>query len=72
MVMGYSEGLDFIRELAIMDMLDTNHRKAHIKKLWEKYPNDYFEWKKWCIEMNKLPDFFGTRDNPKPIDESKL
>lgn len=72
MVMGYSEGLDFIRELVIMDMLDDNHRKAHIKKLWKKYPSEYLEWKKWCIELDKLPDFFGPHDNPIPIDESKL
>ena len=32
----------------------------------------YFEWKEWCIRLNRLPEFFGTRDNPIPIDESKL
>ena len=30
------------------------------------------EWKEWCIELERLPDFFGTRDNPIPIDESSL
>ena len=32
----------------------------------------YREWKDLCIELGVLPDFFGTRDNPIPIDESKL
>lgn len=72
MVMGYSDGLDFVRELAIMDMLDDDRKRAHVKKLWEKYPSEYFEWKDWCIEYDQLPDFFGTRDDPIPIDESKL
>lgn len=64
--------LNYIQELVIMDSLDYNHRKAHVKKLWKKYPNEYYEWKSWCIRLNKLPDFFGTKDNPIPIDESKL
>ena len=28
--------------------------------------------KNFCIELGVLPDFFGTADNPIPIDESKL
>ena len=28
--------------------------------------------KNWCIRLNRLPDFFGTRDNPIPIDEFEL
>ena len=64
--------LNYIRELVIMDRLDEDHRKAHIKKLWENYPEEYYEWKEWCINLDKLPDFFGTHDNPIHIDESKL
>ena len=64
--------LNYIREVVIMDRLDDDHKKAHVKKLWEKYPEEYYKWKEWCIRLNKLPDFFGTRDNPIPIDESKL
>ena len=37
-----------------------------------KNPLQYYEWKDWCIKLDKLPDFFGTHDNPIPIDESKL
>ena len=46
--------------------------KKYAKKLWEEDPEKYFEWKSFCIRSNLLPDFFGTRDNPIPIDESKL
>ena len=35
-------------------------------------PKSYYKWKEDCIRLNMLPDFFGTRDNPIPIDESKL
>ena len=63
---------DYIRELVIMDRLDYNHKKAHVKKLWEKNPKEYFDWKEWCIRLNKLPDFFGTRDDPIPINEAEL
>ena len=52
--------------------LDYNGKKSHVKELWEENPKTYFQWKNWCIELNRLPDFFGTRDNPIPIDESKL
>ena len=69
---GTVNGLDYILELAIMDNLDNDHRKKHVKKLWEKNPLQYYEWKEWCIKLDKLPDFFGTHNNPIPIDESKL
>ncbi len=59
-------------EVIHMKELDTEGKKAHTKKLWEEDPVKYEEWKKWCIARNRLPDFFGTRDNPIPIDESKL
>ena len=59
-------------EVVNMQYLDYEGKKAHIKKLWEEDPEKYFEWKEWCIQLNRLPDFFGTRDNPIHIDESKL
>ena len=68
---GYGDW-DNIDEVLIMEELDHEGRKAHVKKLWQEDPEKYFEWKEWCIEFNQLPDFFGTCDNPIPIDESKL
>ena len=59
-------------EVVNMKRLDDEGKKAHVKKLWQKDPEKYYEWKEWCIRLNRLPDFFGTRDNPIPIDESKL
>ena len=55
-----------------MEELDQEGKKSHIKKLWEEDPKKYFEWKEWCIRLNRLPDFFGTNDDPILIDESKL
>ena len=68
---GYG-GDDNIDEVLIMEKLDHEEKKSHIKKLWKENPQKYFEWKDWCIRLNQLPDFFGTRDNPSFIDESKL
>ena len=68
---GYG-GDDNIDEVLIMEELDHESKKAHIKELWKKDPKKYYEWKEWCIRLNHLPNFFGTRDNPIPIDESKL
>ena len=59
-------------EVIHMEELDYEGKKAHVKKLWEEDSESYYRWKKWCIERNRLPDFFGTRDNPIPVDESKL
>lgn len=61
-----------ISEVLKMEELDSEGKKAHAKKLGEDDPKKYSEWKKWCIYLDQLPDFFGTRDNPIPIDESKL
>ena len=61
-----------IAEVRNMRRLDNNGKKAHVKKLWQEDPEKYTEWKNWCIELDRLPDFFGTADNPIPIDESKL
>lgn len=55
-----------------MKHLDDEAKKAYVKKLWEEDPEKYYEWKAWCIRLNRLPDFFGTRDNPIDIDESEL
>lgn len=71
-MLGNPGGLDYILQLVIMDSLDDKHKRAHVKKLLKKYPDEYYEWKEWCIRLSKLPDFFGTKDNPIPIDESKL
>ena len=68
---GYGDW-DNIDEVLIMEELDYEGKKAYIKKLWQDDPKKYFEWKEWCIELDQLPDFFGTSDNPIPIDESKL
>ncbi|MCQ2737568.1 MAG: hypothetical protein MJ224_03075 [archaeon] len=59
-------------EVMNMEELSYDDQKAHVKKLWQEDPKKYFEWKERCIRFNSLPDFFGTRDNPIPIDESKL
>ena len=61
-----------ITEILNFEKLDQEGKKARAKKLWEKDPEKYYEWKEYCIRCNQLPDFFGTRDNPIPIDESKL
>ena len=63
---------DNIDEVLIMEDLDQEGKKSHIKKLWKEDPKKYFEWKEWCIRLNRLPDFFGTSDDPILIDESKL
>ena len=59
-------------EIVHMEKLDYEGKKKHIKKLWQEDPEKYLEWKHRCIELGQLPDFFGTADNPIPIDESKL
>lgn len=59
-------------EVRKMRRLDYKGKINHIKELWQEDPEKYYEWKAWCIARNRLPDFFGTRDDPIPIDESKL
>ena len=60
-------------EIAHMRSLSYEEQKAHVKKLWREDPEKYYEWKEeCCIRLSMLPDFFGTADNPIPIDESKL
>ena len=55
-----------------MDKLDDEGKKAYVKKLWQEDPETYYEWKAWCIRLGRLPDFFGTENNPIHVDESKL
>ena len=60
-------------KVSSMRRLSPDDQKAYVKKLWQEDPKKYSEWKEdYCIRLNRLPDFFGTRDNPIPIDESKL
>ena len=59
-------------EIVEMRELSYEEQKAYVKKLWQKDPEKYYEWKEYCIELDRLPEFFGTHDNPKEIDESKL
>ena len=59
-------------EVLHMEELNYEDKKAYVKRLWQEDPKKYYEWKKYCISRNRLPDFFGTRDHPIPIDESKL
>ena len=61
-----------VTEILNFEKLDYEGKKARAKKLWQEDPEKYNEWKSFCIRCNQLPDFFGTRDNPIPIDESKL
>ena len=60
-------------EVVEMEELSYEEQKAYVKKLWQEDPEKYYEWKElFCIPLDLLPDFFGTHDNPIPIDESKL
>ena len=52
--------------------LSPANQKAKIKELWKSDSETYLEWKNWCVDCNRLPNLFGTRDNPIHIDESKL
>ncbi|WP_458456206.1 hypothetical protein [Methanobrevibacter sp.] len=58
----------------VVHMRKKNHedQKEYVKKLWLDDPKKYYEWKEECIRLDMLPDFFGTHDDPIPIDESKL
>ncbi len=47
-------------------------KKIMLKNYGKKTLKNIFEWKDWCIRLNRLPEFFGTRDNPIAIHESKL
>ena len=70
-IKGYGEQDNFY-EAGVMKELDHEGKKKYAKKLWEEDPKKYYEWKEWCIDLDVLPDFFGTHDNPIDIDESKL
>ena len=68
---GYGE-FGNLAEVVEMRELTYEEQKAYVKKLWQENPVKYNEWKEFCIKYDQLPDFFGTSDNPIPIDESKL
>lgn len=55
-----------------MKKMNDSEIRAFVKKLWQEDPEKYYEWKEYCIELDRLLEFFGTHDNPKEIDESKL
>ena len=60
-------------EVVEMEELSPEEQKAYVKKLWQEDPKKYYEWKElFVMKSNLLPEFFGTLDNPIPIDESKL
>lgn len=59
-------------EVLHMRQQDAEGKKKYAKMLWQEDPKRYEEWKNFCIDLGALPDFFGTADNPIPIDESKL
>ena len=56
-----------------VNTLETKEEKLqYIKDMWLANPEEYEEWKEWCIYGDSLPDIFGTYEDPIPIDESKL
>ena len=61
-----------VAEIVHMEQKDPEEQKKYAKKLWQEDSEKYYEWKKFCMEAGQLADFFGTIDNPIPIDESKL
>lgn len=72
MLFGESGRINYIDEILTIEELNDEGKKNHIKKLYEEDPVAYLEFKNFCMELNELPDIFGTHDNPIPIDESKL
>ena len=68
---GYGE-FGNLAEVVEMEEMSYEEQKAHVKKLWQEDSVKYTEWKEYCINLDLLPEFFGTRDNPKEIDETKL
>ena len=68
---GYGE-FGNLAEVVEMEEMSYEEQKAHVKKLWQEDSVKYTEWKEYCINLDLLPEFFGTHDNPKEIDESKL
>jgi len=66
---GEWDNLLHVRRLKKLNLKD---QKNYIKHLWAEFPEEYSEWKAWCVRLNRLPNLFGTRDNPISIDESNL
>ena len=50
-IIGY--GRRNITEVIIMKNLDSLGKKDYIKKLWQEDPKKYYEWKNWCIRLNR-------------------
>ena len=67
---GMLRNTDEIMSIEELDCLEE--KKAYIKELWLENPRAYYQWKSYCINCEKLPELFGTKDNPIHIDESKL
>ncbi len=67
----YGTFANLILVMQIKKLSPTN-QKAKIKELWKSDSKTYLEWKNWCVDCNRLPNLFGTRDNPIHIDECKL
>lgn len=63
---------DNLSHVVFLEDMDDSNRREYIKELYLKDSEKYFEWKEWCMELDQLPDIFGTIDNPLPFDESKL
>ena len=68
---GYGE-FGNLAEVVEMEAMSYEEQKVHVKKLWQDDPVKYVEWKEYCVYLDLLPEFFGTHENPIPIDESKL
>ena len=58
--------------IVVLRKMSPSDRLKYIKKLWLDNPSAYKEWKEECLQLNQLPELFGTHDNPILIDESKL
>ncbi len=71
-----SYGWGDIRDRLFVDCIneldDMKDKLNYVKSLYLKDKEAYFRWKKWCMKREKLPDIFGTLDNPIEIDEEKL
>ncbi len=69
---GWGDIRDRIFVHYINDLDNMNDKLNFIKDLYLESHEKYFRWKKWCMKREKLPDIFGTIDNPIEIDEEKL
>lgn len=58
-------------ETVLMEMRTPEEQQKWLKILYKKDSVKYFEWKKWNIESNFLPDIFGTMDAPIDLHENE-